>query len=221
MTEVKKTANPTKKTTSTSAKKELEAMQKKHNAEMEEMKRQIELLTKAVTNQTVSIDTSSDSIDLDEDIDVISLCNGKLNLSTGGFGKGEIYEFFSFGEIVPVPFRNLKEIVKNNKSFLEKGYYFVDSQKARKALRITSIYEKLPKAQELIELLNKDQNVVSTTLKRMTIEQKTMIASIVVGKLFNNEKIDMNIVKEIGDSVGKDLTIVARNKRDLVSGGEK
>jgi len=185
--------------------------QSEHNG-----KRQIaELL--AQKESTIQPKTNS-SIDLDEDIDVMSLCNSKLNLTTGGFGKGENYWFSKFGEIKPVPFKDLKEIVKNNRSFLEKGYFYVEDKRARDVLRISKIYENLPIAQDLITLLDKDIKTINVTLKRATPEQKIMIASIVVDRLCNNEKIDMNVVKEIGDSVNRDLVTIANDKKAILSG---
>ena len=209
MTQVQKTTKPRKVNASTNPR----------DKDIEAMKKQIEELTKALLRKEP--DEFNGSIDLDEDIDVISLCNNKLNLSTGGFGKGELYWFENFGEVKPIPFRDLKEIVKNNRSFLEKGYYYVESEKARKALRILRIYDNLPAAQDLITLLDKDSKTIGVILGRMTPEQKTMIASVVVDKLYNNVSIDMNIVKEIGDSVGKDLATIAKDRKELMSGGEE
>jgi hypothetical protein len=210
MSETQKTTKPRKTNTSISS------FDKKKEREFEEMKRQLaELL--AQKESTIKPKSNS-SIDLDEDIDVMSLCNNKLNLTTGGFGKGENYWFKKFGEIKPVPFKDLKEIVKNNRSFLEKGYFYVEDKRAREVLRISKLYENLPAAQDLITLLDKDIKTINVTLKRATPEQKTMIASIVVDKLCNNEEIDMNVVKEIGDSVGRDLVTIANDKKEILSG---
>ena len=210
MTQVQKTTKPRKVNASNSPR----------DKDIEAMKRQIEELTKALLRKEPA-EASDSNIDLDEDIDVISLCNNKLNLSTGGFGKGELYWFENFGEVKPVPFRDLKEIVKNNRTFLEKGYYYVESKKARKALRISKIYDNLPAAQDLITLLDKDSKTIEVILGRMTPEQKTMIASVVIDNLYNNISVDMNIVKEIGDSVGKDLATIAKDRKELMSGGEE
>ena len=149
MTQVQKTTKPRKANASTNPR----------DKDIEAMKRQIEELTNALLRKEPA-ESSNSNIDLDEDIDVISLCNNKLNLSTGGFGKGELYWFENFGEVKPIPFRDLKEIVKNNRSFLEKGYYYVESEKARKALRILRIYDNLPAAQDLITLLDKDSKLL-------------------------------------------------------------
>lgn len=213
MTEVQKTKKPRKTNVSSNETAETSIQ------ELEAMKRKIEALESLLKKNTQP--TSNVGIDLDEDIDVISLCNNKLNLTTGGFGRGELYWFDTFGEVKPVPFRDLKEIVKNNRGFLEKGYYYVESDKARKALRISKIYESLPAAQDLVDLLDKDLKTIKVLLGRMTPEQKSMIASLVVDKLYNEASIDMNIVKEIGDSVGKDLAAIARDRKEIMSGGEE
>jgi len=220
VSETQKTKNPRKTNASAPEFDELSELKKKYEKEMQEMKKQIE----ALSGSSVSVNTEKtekESIDLDDDIDVISLCNGVLNLTTGGFGKGELYSFNEFGQVLPIPYRDLKEIAKNNRSFLEKGYFYIDNQKARVALRISKLYEKMPVAQDLITMLDKDSVTIKKTLSIMTPEQKTMIASLVIDKLFNGEKLDMNLVKEIGDSVDKDLSTIARDKRELVSVGEE
>jgi len=212
-----KTKKPTN--TTSAADKKLAAMEKKYQQEMEAMRKQLEELSKSLTKTVKEPETSNDKkLDLDEDVDVISLCNHKLNLATGGFGRGEIYSFEEFGGVSPIPYRDLKEIVKNNKSFLEKGYFYVDNVEARKALRINKLYEKLPKAEDLITLLSKDAKEVEKQLKIATKEQITIIASIVIDKLFTNEKIDMNIVKVVGDAVGRDLVTIANDKKEILSG---
>jgi len=220
MSEAQKTINPRKKNTSTDSDKAVKALEKKYEKDMQEMKRKIEELTNSFPKAETAT-KSSDSIDLDEDIDVISLCNGVLNLTTGGFGRGELYPFTEFGQTLPIPYRDLKEITKNNKTFLEKGYFYIDSQKARVALRVSKIYEKMPIAQDLITMLDKDADTIKKILTMMTSEQKTMVASLVIDKLFNGENLDMNLVKEIGDSVDKDLAAVARDRKELLVGGDE
>lgn len=214
----------TKKPTNTTsvADKKLAAMEKKYQQEMEAMRKQLEELSKSLTKTAKEPEKSNDKkLDLDEDIDVISLCNHKLNLATGGFGRGEIYSFEEFGGVSPIPYRDLKEIVKNNKSFLEKGYFYIDNEEARKALRVNKLYERLPKAEDLISLLDKKPEEIEKQLKIATKEQITIIASIVIDKLFTGEKIDMNVVKVVGDIVGKDLVAIANDKKEILSGSDE
>lgn len=220
MSEVQKVKKPRKVDTSNPYADEISKLNKKYEKDLQEMRKQIAALSNTAKKEA-NPDKAGNDIDLDEDIDVISLCNGVLNLTTGGFGKGELYEFHEFGQTLPVPYRDLKEIVKNNRSFLEKGYFYVDSQKARTALRISKLYDKMPVAQDLLTMLEKDVVAIKNILSAMTPEQKTMIASLVVDKLFNGERLDMNLVKEIGDSVDKDLSTIAKEKKELVSGGEE
>jgi hypothetical protein len=189
VSEIQKTTKPRKVNTSTSS-EELNALKKKYETEMEQMKKQIAALSKTSPN-VENTSRSNESIDLDDDIDVVSLCNGMLNLTTGGFGKGELYTFNEFGQTLPIPYRDLKEIAKNNRSFLEKGYFYIDDQKARVALRISKIYEKMPMAQDLITMLDKDAATIKKILNIMTPEQKTMVASLVIDKIFNGENLDI------------------------------
>jgi hypothetical protein len=203
-----KTENPRKTNASTGE-------NKNRDKEFEAMKKQLEILSKALEQQN----KLNNSIDLDEDVDVISTCNGTLNLTTGGFGRGEIYKFIEFGQILPIPFRDLKEIVKNNRSFLAKGFFYIDNSDAMVALRVAKLCEKLPTVEELTNILKKDVQVAKKILKMCTKEQKEMVASFVVEKLMHNENIDMNLVKVIGDSVDEDLLSASKIKKELVSGG--
>lgn len=191
-----------------------------YQLQMEEMKRQIEELTKSLgtkPNDPVKVDNKK--FDLDDDIDVISLCNHRLNLYTGGFGQGERYWFDKFAEVKPIPFRDLKEIVKNNRSFLEKGYFYVDNEDARKAFRINRLYESLPNMQDFIHILEKTPQEVEKQLAIATAQQKDIIASVVIWKLFDGEKLDMNLVKVVGDAVHKDLVSIANDNKDLYAVG--
>ena len=206
-----KTENPRKTTASKPVSEE-----NNRDKEFEDMKRKLEMLSKALEKQN----KINNSIDLDDDVDVISTCNGTLNLATGGFGKGEIYKFTEFGQIIPIPFRDLKEIVKNNRSFLAKGFFYIDNSDAMVALRVAKLCEKLPTVEELTDILKKDVQVAKKILKMCTKEQKEMVASFVVEKLMHNENsVDMNLVKVIGDSVNEDLLSVSKIKKELVSGG--
>ena len=76
--------------------------------ELEDLKKKVDALTKLLERQPEKpVETvKRTSIDPDEDIQVISLCATKLNLSTGGFGEGNIYSFTEFGEVQMIPFRD-------------------------------------------------------------------------------------------------------------------
>ena len=180
------------------------------------MNKQIEALSKALEQQD-SFTKSNTSIDLDEDIDVISLCNGRLTLTTGGFGKGEPYRFEQFGQVIPIPYRDLKEIVKNNRSFYEKGYFAIDNSKALVALRIAKIAERLPTFEDLTTVFNKDISTAKKILKMATKEQKEMLAQHVIDSLMRKENVDMNLVKIVGDAVDADLVAAAKDKQELMS----
>lgn len=214
MPETQKTTKPIKVDASTQDNKAQDWEKK-----IEAMNKQIEALSKALEQKDSSANTRV-YIDLDEDIDVISLCNNKLNLATGGLGKGQIYTFFEFGQVVPIPYKDLKEIIVNNRSFYEKGYFAIDSSKAVAALRLAKIAEKLPTFDDLTNVFKKDISTAKKILKMTTKEQKEMLAQHVIDKLVHNENVDMNLVKIIGDAVDADLAAAAKDKQELMSEGK-
>jgi len=217
MAQTEKTTNPRKTNTSASASSaKVKALEK----QLEDMKKQMELITNSLSQSNTPV-KSNVSIDYEEDIDVISLCTGPLRLATGGLGQGEIYKFEEYGEVVPIPFKDLKEILRNNKSFYEKGYFSIDSTKAVSALKIAKIAEKLPTVEDLTNIFKKDVSTAGKILKMTTKQQKEMLAYQVVEKLMHDENsIDYNLVKLIGDSVDEDLVSAAKAKNELISGGE-
>jgi len=208
MAEIKKTGTTVKKTSPT-------------NKKIEELEKKLAALTERLEQQPLTpTSPKKDFIDPDKDIEVISLCNGKLNLSTEGFGKGEVYEFMDFGEVQMIPFHDLKNIVRHQKSFLKEGYFCVDSSDALVAMSVAKICKNMPDKDILLNLFDKDTETIVKVFKMMPEGQKKMFASMMVNRLYRNESIDANVVMRCGEIIGKDLVTEAKNKKELQSGGE-
>lgn len=219
MTEVKKT-KPVTKTTPTVSK--VDDRDKIRDKELEDLKKKVDALTKLLERQPEKPATvvKRTSIDPDEDIQVISLCATKLNLSTGGFGEGNVYSFTEFGEVQMIPFRDLKEIVRNQKSFLKAGYFYVDSSDALIAMSVNKICENMPEKDLLLNLLEKDSKTIIKVLKMMPDGQREMFAIMMTKKIEDGSPIDMNVVDACSKMLGRDLVTEAKNRKVLQSGGE-
>jgi hypothetical protein len=87
-----------------------------------------------------------------KDVVVTSLTVGQLNLSTEGYGQGEIYTFEHIGEEQSIPLEDLKKIIKNNKSFVEGGNFFINDDDVVKSQKLTNIYKKLLSYDEMLDL---------------------------------------------------------------------
>ena len=219
MTEVKKTKSVAKVAPTTSKADDRDKIRDK---ELEDLKKKVDALTKLLERQPEKpvVTVKKTSIDPDEDIQVISLCATKLNLSTGGFGEGNIYSFTEFGEVQMIPFRDLKEIVRKQKSFLQAGYFYVDSSDALVAMSVNKICENMPEKDLLLNLLDKDSKTIIKVLKMMPTGQREMFALMMTKKIEDGSPIDMNVVDACGKMLNRDLATEAKNRKELQSGGE-
>jgi hypothetical protein len=151
-----------------------------------------------------------------KDVIVTSLTVGQLNLSTEGYGQGEIYTFEHIGEEQSIPLEDLKKIIKNNKSFVEGGNFFINDDDVVKSQKLTNIYKKLLSYNEMLDLFNKDRSVFEKVFANMTANQKETLKRIIFEKLNENEKsVDMNIVQVINDNLGIDIMDDFRNQKKL------
>jgi hypothetical protein len=212
MTEIKKTKSATK----------IVPKIEDRDRELEDLKKRVDALTKMLERQSNKPDSEfkKTAIDPDEDIQVISLCATKLNLSTKGFGEGEVYSFTEFGEVQMIPFRDLKDIVRNQKSFLKAGYFYIDSSDALVAMSVNKICESMPDKDILLNLLEKDTKTIIKVLKMMPDGQREMFALMMTKKIEDGSPIDMNVVDACGKMLGRDLVAEAKNRKELQGGGE-
>ena len=151
-----------------------------------------------------------------KDVVVTSLTVGQLNLSTEGYGQGEIYTFEHIGEEQSIPLEDLKKIIKNNKSFVEGGNFFINDDDVVKSQKLTNIYKKLLSYNEMLDLFKKDRSVFEKVFANMTANQKETLKRIIFEKLNENEKsVDMNIVQVINDNLGIDIMDDFRNQKRL------
>ena len=151
-----------------------------------------------------------------KDVVVTSLTVGQLDLSTEGYGQGEIYTFEHIGEEQSIPLEDLKKIIKNNKSFVEGGNFFINDDDVVKSQKLTNIYKKLLSYDEMLDLFNKDRSVFEKVFANMTANQKETLKRIIFEKLNENEKsVDMNIVQVINDNLGIDIMDDFRNQKKL------
>jgi len=151
-----------------------------------------------------------------KDVTVTSLTVGQLNLSTEGYGQGEIYTFEHIGEEQSIPLEDLKKIIKNNKSFVEGGNFFINDDDVVKSQKLTNIYKKLLSYDEMLDLFNKDRSGFEKVFTNMTANQKETLKRIIFEKLNENEKsVDMNIVQVINDNLGIDIMDDFRNQKKL------
>lgn len=173
--------------------------------QMEEMQKQILALTKeneALQRETVAEDTE---LTADTDVVVISMYHGSLVLSTESNGAGVQYIFEEFGEEQDIPFGDLRDICKNMRRFAQEGYFYIANENVVKKLRLTSSYGRMLPYKDMAELESKPAEVVIEMYKLASELQKGEILNLFLEKYRSGKPVDTNILRGIGDLIGRDL----------------
>ena len=205
--EVKKetTAKETKSETVKEVKKETKKSTEPNDIEV--LKAQVEMLTQLLANgganKVATVD--EDRIGSDDLIPVISQTVGSLTLTTEGNGNGAIYDFSEFGEIQDINFRDLRDIVRNNKNMVTNGRFYILNEKAVKELRLESAYNKMLSNEEIATIFDKDVKSVVELYKLAPTGQKETIIDLVIDRKLNGQPIDANVLIQLGELCGKDL----------------
>lgn len=187
------------KSTSTVSKKEVEQMRK----QMEDMQKLIIQLTGQAFDKPQNVQYINDN---NKDVTLTSLTVGELNLSTEGYGQGEVYTFSHYGEQQAVPYDDLKKLIKNNKRFFEGGNVFINDEEVVKEQKLVNVYKKLLSYEQMEKIFSEDRDVFEEIYKEMTGNQKETLKGIIFDKLNENEKsVDMNIVQILNEDMGIDI----------------
>ena len=187
------------KSTSTVSKKEVEQMRK----QMEDMQKLIIQLTGQAFDKPQNVQYINDN---NKDVTLTSLTVGELNLSTEGYGQGEVYTFSHYGEQQAVPYDDLKKLIKNNKRFFEGGNVFINDEEVVKEQKLVNVYKKLLSYEQMEKIFGEDRDVFEEIYKGMTENQKETLKGIIFDKLNENEKsVDMNIVQILNEDMGIDI----------------
>lgn len=197
------------KSTNTVSKKEVEQMRQ----QMEDMQKLIIQLTGKAFDQSQNVQYVNDN---NKDVTLTSLTVGELNLSTEGYGQGEVYTFSHYGEQQTVPYEDLKKLIKNNKRFIEGGNVFINDEEVVKEQKLVNVYKKLLSYEQIEKIFSEDKGTFEKIYQSMTQNQKETLKGIIFDKLNKNEKsVDMNIVQVLNDDMGIDIMNDYRNQKKL------
>lgn len=197
------------KSTNTVSKKEVEQMRK----QMEDMQNLIIQLTGKAFTESQPVQYINNN---DKDVTLTSLTVGELNLSTEGYGQGEVYTFSHYGEQQTIPYEDLKKLIKNNKRFIEGGNVFINDEEVVKEQKLVNVYKKLLSYDEIEKIFSEDRETFEKIYQDMTINQKETLKGIIYDKLNQDEKsVDMNIIQILNDDMGIDIMNDYRNQKKL------
>lgn len=224
-------ANTTSKSTATKATqsaKTSELIEKEDgNSEIEklreennEIKEQLKQLMAMLTETKVKEEKSKMSIPATEVLEeaesipdepspnkmvrILSLCRGSLNLSEDEAGNGKV-KFSKYGEIKTVLYSSLINIVNYNRSFAEKGIFYILDRAAVYYLGLKDCYSHLVTNDVLDSICNYDDVDI---IKIIDTTEKTQIDTMVknlTDRLYSGESLDLNKIQIISQKVGVDI----------------
>lgn len=142
---------------------------------------------------------------LEVEVPVVSMCQGELNLATQGRGQGNIYTFTDFGQIIDIPFGDLKDIVQHNQRFANEGYFYIADEEVVKKLRKTSEYNKMLPPDVIENIFKNDANKIIDLYNMAPRGQKETIVEMIKNKRSQGIDVDANVLVKLGELTGIDF----------------
>lgn len=172
--------------------------------EKEQMKQEIEELKKIIK---ASFAQPQEIISNNQDRDILftSLYPGILNLSTEGYGKGDVFTFEKFGEEVNIPYSQARQIIRNNKSFITGGLVFISDDEIIKSERLTNDYKKILNKEKLLKTFEMNKNEFKDIFEAMTDSQKEILHQTMINRLVAGKDVDMNMVSIVNNAMNCDI----------------
>jgi len=140
-----------------------------------------------------------ESVRQDDYIEVVSLCPNMLTMTTEAKGMGFPYTWTNFGDISQIVYSDLQLLIKNHGSglytdFFREGYVYINDKDVVKKSGFNEIYEKLLTFDEMSEVVKCDSEKCAKLLAGTNKTQQLHVARMVIERLIDGEKLDLNIV---------------------------
>jgi len=148
-------------------------------------------------------------------IEVVSLCNDKLNLNTKDHGQGNRYSFDEFGETKNIMFSEIAQIKETQRNFAKKGYFFVNNPSAVRLLGMEEDYKRILNVEKIKEILSNSPNA-EKLFKSTNDGQKNIIAKMLISMLVEGQTVDMNLVHKISEISGTDINQIVMAQKESI-----
>ena len=178
-------------------KEELRRQVAEQQKQMQELMAQMKLMAEMVSNKG---NATEKPINEKRNITFINMVNGGMNL------KGTRYYHIDkqFGSKV-VTDSEARVILSNMPNAIQSGLVYINDDNFIKENGLEDYYNGLINDKTLKTLLDKDCDEVVEVYNGANSEQKKIILDMVVSRRLNGEKIDANIVVELGKLSGKNF----------------
>lgn len=150
----------------------------------------------------------------DKNIRVMSLCNHKLNLTSGSGKDAKKRVFTHFGQTKTVPYSTLVEMIEYRPSFAENGIYYILDKDVIQKTGLTEFYSKVLKKEDIEKILSNSENAL-LLYKTLNVKQKDVVNEMLVEKIKTNEITDLSLISAIEKESGVDIMERVKNSKEF------
>ena len=168
--------------------------------QMEEMKAQMEAMSKMLAEAKSAPVAEKSGVNKDRNITFVNLTNGTAVLRGNSFWKLE-------GRFASRTFleREARIIVNNMPNMIRSGMVYITDAQFVEDNDLSEVYLNILSDKDLKELLDHDASYVIDVYKNVSEGQKEVIINMIIDKKLAGEKVDNNVLVELGQLSGKDL----------------
>lgn len=195
-------AKTTTETTTTNA-QDIESITKENNelkAQMSQMQEQMNTLLQKFAMLNLSGQNFNQQ---DKDIDVVSLVNATLLISTNGRSDGKVYKFTKQFESQPIPESDLKEIVRAMPRTAREGYFYILDSDFIRNNGLSSSYRNILTQTEMANIFSLNSKEFMEKYSYVSDAQKKIIENMLINKRLMNEDVDANIMLALQKATGR------------------
>ena len=184
---------------------------------IKEMQKKIDLLELEKTEKynDVSNTPEDEKLHMEDYIKVISLNPNELNLTTERKGRGAIYVFEEFGDVINIPYGDLTSIIRNHRKFLKDGRFAILDSRVIRRHGLDESYSKLLTKENFEAILtgslsntsNGNQSDAVKLFENANEIQKENVVRMFVDEIIKNKNknIDLNFIDRISRIYGENI----------------
>lgn len=141
-----------------------------------------------------------------------SLTKGELCLNVNG---SVAINFDKYGDIKPVLYSELMNIVNNNRRFAEEGAFYIMDDASVKYLGLSRYYDNILSYDEIesLELYSDDE--LRTIITKISDFQKDVVSLVFANRIYNDEQVDRNKIEVISKACEIDIAKRAREMKQI------
>ena len=141
-----------------------------------------------------------------------SLTKGELCLNVNG---SVAINFDKYGDIKPVLYSELMNIVNNNRRFAEEGAFYIMDDASVKDLGLSRYYDNILSYDEIESLESYSDDELRTIVPKISDFQKDVVSLVFANRIYNDEQVDRNKIEVISKACEIDIAKRAREMKQI------